>query len=200
MTQTRDGEGRDKNTGRLLKTDRLICEPLCAAHASLLFDEFRNATLYKYIPQDPPTDVESLEARYRRLAAEPRSADGSELWLNWAMRERDAASFVGTLEATVMPDQSAFIAYFVFESCQRRGFAREGVAALLDHLFDDHGVSVVVAEIDTRNVASIALVTALGFERAAHTVGADHFKGASSDEYRYELRRGRRDHDAGWSE
>jgi ribosomal-protein-alanine N-acetyltransferase len=48
-------------------------------------------------------------------------------------------------------------------------------------------VSRVAAEIDTRNTASIHLVEALGFARVATTPGADFFKGAASDEYRYEL-------------
>jgi [ribosomal protein S5]-alanine N-acetyltransferase len=46
---------------------------------------------------------------------------------------------------------------------------------------------VVVAKMDTRNFASIALVEALGFERVGTTIEADHFKGSVSDEHRYEL-------------
>jgi L-amino acid N-acyltransferase YncA len=42
-------------------------------------------------------------------------------------------------------------------------------------------------KIDTRNVASIALVESLGFERVAFHKDADHFKGSSSGEYRYEI-------------
>jgi len=41
---------------------------------------------------------------------------------------------------------------------------------------------------DTRNAASVSLSEALGFERVGTTLGADHFKGSVSDEYRYECR------------
>lgn len=174
----------------LLQTARLECEPLTAEHATALFDELQNPRLYTYIPQEPPADLEALTTRFRRLADEPHSADGSELWLNRVMRVRDTDSYAGTLEASVMPDRTAYVAYFVFETHQRKGYAKEGVAALLMHLFDAHGVEVAVAEIDTRNAASIALVNSLGFECVAHTIDADHFKGSSSDEYRFELRRG----------
>jgi RimJ/RimL family protein N-acetyltransferase len=44
-----------------------------------------------------------------------------------------------------------------------------------------------VAEMDTRNAASISLAEVLGFERVGTTLGADHFKGSVSDEHRYEL-------------
>jgi ribosomal-protein-alanine N-acetyltransferase len=58
---------------------------------------------------------------------------------------------------------------------------------LLEHLFQDYRVGIVAAEIDTRNAASIALVENLGFERVGFQKDADHFKGSTSDEYRYEL-------------
>ena len=75
----------------------------------------------------------------------------------------------------------------VFVPYQRRGFAAEACRRLLEHLVDDYQVGVVAAEIDTRNTASIALVESLGFERVGIQKGADHFKGSTSDEYRYEI-------------
>lgn len=177
--------------GQVLVTERLECEPLVAGHAARLLPELRNAALYRFIPQDPPDDVETLTARFERLEHEPHSPDGSELWLNWAMRQRTTGAFVGTLEASVVPESSAEIAYFVFEPHQRTGYAKEGVSVLIDHLFGQYQIEVVVAEIDTRNVPSISLVKSLGFECVALRANADFFKGATSDEYRFELRGGR---------
>jgi RimJ/RimL family protein N-acetyltransferase len=172
-----------------LKTERLDCGTLALEHAASLFVELQNPGLYTFIPQDPPADLESLAQRFKRLSEQPYSPDRSQWWLNWAMRDRESGGYVGMLEATVIPArQAAYIAYFVFEPHQRRGYGREGVAALLDHLFDRYGVNTVIAEIDTRNLASIALVRSLGFAQVRHTVGADFFKGASSDEFRFELR------------
>jgi ribosomal-protein-alanine N-acetyltransferase len=86
--------------------------------------------------------------------------------LNFAVRlrqdgSRAAASYVGTLEATVYPDRSARVAYTVFVSFWGRGYAREGCARLLEHLIEDYGVRVVTAEMDTRNAASVSLAEAL---------------------------------------
>ncbi|QIN82431.1 GNAT family N-acetyltransferase [Rubrobacter tropicus] len=173
---------------KVLETRRLLLEPLTAAHAAILYEPLLNSRLYTFIPQDPPASERALEDRYRKLSTR-RSPDGSEAWLNWAARERETGRYAGTLEATVQEDGAAFVAYMVFVACQRRGFAAEGCGRLLAHLFDDYGVSVVVAEIDTRNAASVALVESLGFRRVALRRDADHFKGASSDEYRYELGR-----------
>jgi RimJ/RimL family protein N-acetyltransferase len=74
----------------------------------------------------------------------------------------------------------------IFPLFWQQGYAKEGCGCLLNHLFKDYGVSVVSAEIDTRNIASISLVEALGFKRMSTQANADFFKGAVSHEYRYE--------------
>jgi RimJ/RimL family protein N-acetyltransferase len=173
------------NTEALLETPRLMLEPLLPSHAAQLSPYLQDAALYSFIPQEPPASLEAVEARYRRLAAR-RSPAGTEVWLNWAARLRDADDYVGTFQATVLADTTALLAYMIFTPFQRRGYAREGGAAVLACLARDWGVTTVAAEIDTRNAASIALVEALGFTRVALLVNADFFKGSRSDEYRYE--------------
>ena len=176
----------------ILETGRLVLEPLLPEHAPLLFEGLADERLHRFIPTDAPESAEALETRYRKLSSR-RSPDGAEVWLNFAMRLREEgtlpkASYVGMLEATVFPNRSAYIAYTVFVPFWRQGYAREGCARMLRHLLEDYRVLVVVAEMDTRNAASVSLVEALGFERVGTTLGADHFKGSVSDEHRYELR------------
>lgn len=169
-----------------LKTNRLVLEPLLPFHAARLYEHLLDWRLYTFIPQEPPASPEALEERYRKLSTR-RSPDGREAWLNWALRVR-SGGYAGLLEATVEADGNAYVAYTVFVPYQRMGFAAEACERLLQHLFGDYGVTTAVAEIDTRNAASIALVEALGFGRVSFHENADHFKGAPSDEYRYELR------------
>jgi RimJ/RimL family protein N-acetyltransferase len=169
-----------------LETLRLLLEPILPAHASNLYERMQDERLYRFIPQDPPASLEALTDRYDFLSAR-RSPDGQEAWLNWAVRERSSGEYAGTLEATVHDNGTATVAYMVFVPHQRRGFAAEGCGRLLQHLFEDYRLGMVATEIDTRNVASIALVESLGFERVGFQEDADHFKGSSSDEYRYEV-------------
>ncbi len=174
-----------------LETERLLLEPLLPAHVPLLVEDLADERLYRFIPTDAPESTEALETRYRKLSSR-RSPGGSEVWLNYAMRLREEqtlpkAPYVGMLEATVFPNRSAYIAYTVFVPFWRQGYAREGCARMLRHLLEDYRVRVVVAEMDTRNAASISLAEALGFERVGTTLGADHFKDSVSDEHRYEL-------------
>jgi len=176
-----------------LETPRLLLEPILPAHAPMLNESLQDEELYRFIPQDPPPSLEALTDRYDFLSAR-RSPDGHEAWLNWAVRDKRSGDYVGTLEATVEEDPLAFIAYMVFVPYQRRGFAAEACRRLLEHLVDDYRVGVVATEIDTRNTASIALVESLGFERVGFQKDADHFKGSTSDEYRYEIK------DSVWTE
>jgi [ribosomal protein S5]-alanine N-acetyltransferase len=169
-----------------LETPRLLLEPLTPAHAPALYEQLQDERLYQFIPQNPPASPQALEERHVALSSR-RSPDGREAWLNWVVRERRSGDYVGTLEATVQGDMLAFIAYMVFVQYQRRGFAAEACERLLWHLFEDYRMSIIAAEIDTRNVASVALVESLGFLRVAFLEDADQFKGSSSDEYRYEL-------------
>jgi ribosomal-protein-alanine N-acetyltransferase len=172
-----------------LESSRLYLEPILPAHASVLYERLRDERLCRFIPQDPPASPQTLEDRYGFLSAR-RSPDGREAWLNWAVRERSSGDYAGTLEATVHDDRTAMVAYMVFVPHQRRGFAAEACGRLVEHLFQDYGVSMVAAEIDTRNVASVALVESLGFERVGFQKDADHFKGSTSGEYRYEIKEG----------
>ncbi len=168
-----------------LVTERLILEPLVASHALALYPLLCDQRLYTYIPEEPPASADVLAARYQRLEAR-RSPDGQQVWLNWAARLRAGSSYVGTFQATIMPDQTALLAYMIFPSQQRQGYAREGGRRVIEHLAREHDVRLIVSEIDTRNRASISVVEALGFVRVAERPAADFFKGAVSDEYRYE--------------
>ncbi|TSD84221.1 GNAT family N-acetyltransferase [Mycobacterium sp. KBS0706] len=174
-----------------LVAGELTLEPLRPGHAEGLFDGLADPALYRFIPQEPPADAAALRARFERLAAR-RSPAGDQAWLNWAIRLPDG-SHAGLVEATVGSTGAADIAYFVFRRCQGRGIGRRAVGAVVDALAAEPATTAIGASIDTRNAASIALVEALGFERTGLIRDADHFKGAASDEVRYQLPLGHRE-------
>lgn len=179
----------------LLFTERLRLEPVRVAHAAELFPLLSDARLYAFIPQDPPADVAALERRYARLERRA-SDDGTQRWLNWALRATDLAGapLVGTAQATVLPPEGtqparALLAYDLGHAHQGRGYATEACRRVLSLLFDGYAVQRVIAECDTLNAPSIRLLERLGFARTGVTKDADHFKGRTSDEYRYVLDR-----------
>jgi [ribosomal protein S5]-alanine N-acetyltransferase len=170
----------------VLVTPRLRLEPLTPAHASALFDGLSAPALYAFIPQEPPASQDWLKARFERISSRG-PADGSAVWLNWALRGDD--HYCGVFEATAMADGRVDIAYFVFVGDQRQGLARAAGEAVTAALWADTDTQVIGASLDTRNEASAKLLEALGFARVALIENADFFGGAPSDEYRYERRR-----------
>lgn len=173
---------------KTLETNRLILEALRRSHAEELFDVLADERLFRFIPADPPASVESLAQRFEQL--ERRGPPGGkELWLNWVMRLKSDGSCVGRVEATVLPDRTALLAYELGAAHWGRGLATEACREATHALFLYFRVEQIVADVDTRNAASLRLLERLGFERGPVTRGADHFKGAVSDELRWTLPR-----------
>jgi RimJ/RimL family protein N-acetyltransferase len=170
-----------------LESARLVLEPVTTAHAEEMYEGLCDPELYALIPEDPPADLEALTRRYGVLAR-GGSADGTQLWMNWFLRPRDGGSPIGYVQSTVKPSsRHAYVAYVLLRRAWGQGYAREAVAAALEHLFARHALDHVDALIDTRNARSLRLVEALGFQRIERIEKADHFKGADSDEFRYRL-------------
>lgn len=165
-----------------LQTERLTLEPLTAWHGESLFPLLKEPLLYTYIAKEPPIAGGEVMRRFEGLETR-RSPDGSELWLNWAVR-LTAGGYAGLVEATVRGSGEAAIAYWVFLPAQRQGVGREAVAAMLAHLAEI-GAREAVAYIDTRNTASIRLVEALGFARTATHVMREKLRGRWVDDHEY---------------
>ena len=163
-----------------LETPRLRLEPLVAAHAKHLFAPLRDERLYRYEAFEPPMSVAELEARYAVLETR-RSPDGSEGWLNWVVRLHDG-TFVGRVQATVRADHT-IIGYDIFVPYWRNGYGKESCAAMLAFLERDCDLTVFRAYVDIENVASIALLESLGFERV-WTGPSEDLPGRT--DYRYE--------------
>ncbi|MDQ2818378.1 MAG: GNAT family N-acetyltransferase [Candidatus Eremiobacteraeota bacterium] len=165
-----------------IETARLRLEPITTAHAAELFAGLSDRRLYRYYAGVPPASVDELARQYAQLSSQ-RSPDGKQIWLNWAMRDR-GGDVVGRLQATIV-GRTAIIGYDVFVPFWRRGFAKEGAAAMLESVSKRFGVRRAEAIVDTENVASIALLRSLGF-RCAWTGPSDDMAGRM--DHRYERR------------
>jgi RimJ/RimL family protein N-acetyltransferase len=167
-----------------LVTKRLVLEPLVPAHAQLLFDDLRDERLFRY-HGGRPESVQQLERRFETWRSRA-SPDGSQIWLNYALKNKNEASYVGWVQATIAGDE-ALIGYDIFVRYWRQGYAKEACSELIRSLLHDHNAHSIIAVVDTENAASIGLLEALGFER--------RWTGPSEDmpgrkDHRYELHAG----------
>ncbi|BDA69891.1 acetyltransferase, gnat family, putative [Calothrix sp. PCC 7716] len=173
------------NTETILETQRLLLEPLKRTHAVNMYSLLQDERIYKYIPILAPASVEVLEQRYQKLETR-LSPDGTEAWLNWAVYIKEYKAYAGYIEATVLPGV-AKIAYVLAPQFWKQGYAYEACKCLISILWRDYNITEIIAEVDTRNLASFKLLERLGFTRIETRENADFFKGASSDEYIYHL-------------
>lgn len=171
-----------------MRISRLRLVPILARDAENMHRGLQAVSLYRFIPGEPPASVEDLRSRYARLES-GRSPDGRERWYNWIVRNAASDNHAGFVQATIGAEDGSIcsLAYVLFEEDWGRGFAREAVGAVIEHLSRALKCSKFRALIDTRNARSISLVESLGFSRAATHLAADFFKGSQSDEFEYLL-------------
>lgn len=144
-----------------LFTPRLELRRTRVEDAAAIFTALRDPLMYLYVPRSAPIDAAEVAQRFARVMLET-APDRLDQWLNWTVWLRDGGAGLGTIEATVKPDQRVEIGYLFDPRVWRRGFAREAVGAMITHL-SQNGAAAFEAVIDIRNDASKALVSSLGF-------------------------------------
>lgn len=170
---------------RTLLTARLVLEVLREEHAPVLYECLRHNEIYEFIPEAPPADVATLQSRYRFLSS-GRSPSEDESWLNWAIRIR-MSDYIGYVQATVRNDNTASIAYVIAPRFWRSGYAREACQRVISFLLEDVGTAEIVAHVDSENIRSMSLLSALGFRVKDHLPNADVIRGRVSDEIIYNI-------------
>jgi len=145
-----------------LKGARVCLEPLRVEQAAELAPVLADALLHTFIGGEP-LDREQLQARYE-LQVVGRSADGSQRWLNWLVRDHRDGQAVGTVQATVSMQKdglTAEVAWVIGTTYQGQGYATEAAGLLVDCL-RDQGVKSVVAHVHPQHKTSMAVARAVG--------------------------------------
>jgi RimJ/RimL family protein N-acetyltransferase len=143
-------------------TARLTVEPLSPEHATEMHTVLADPALHEFTGGAPRSAGE-LRARYEHLSAR-RSADGSEVWGNWVLRETASGEAAGELQTTLPaggPDAGpALVAWVIGTGFQGRGYATEAAISLVERL-RAAGWSVS-ADIHPEHVASQRVARAAG--------------------------------------
>lgn len=98
---------------------------------------------------------------------------------------------IGKLGAWRLPE----IGYIIAPAYWGRGVASEALRAFLPHVFARPDVDCITADVDPRNVRSLALLEGQGFVRTGHATGTWHTHTGIADSVYLELRRA--GHEAG---
>lgn len=169
-----------------LETTRLRLEPVRAEHAALVYDQFTDEELWEFFPELRPKNREELHAMYARWERGNQDPELHEFWENWIVFERESDQATGQLQAIVLPDGAAYLAFIFYKRFHGKGFAREAAAAAVAHLQAQHGVVKLLLEFDTKNEHARKLAEALGFTLVEERRNVDRRYGLFGDEFVYE--------------
>jgi [ribosomal protein S5]-alanine N-acetyltransferase len=148
---------------RTLVTTYCVLEPQVEAHAAEMFKVLSDPAIYEFENQ-PPESAQWLADRFRRLETR-QSKDGAERWLNWVIKLTDGR-LAGYVQATVLNDGVALVAYELNSRYWRKGIGSSAVTAALDELKASYGVTRFIAVLKASNFRSHALLVKLGFWHA----------------------------------
>lgn len=145
-----------------IRTARPVLEPLRVDHATKLAPLLDDPELHRLIGGQPAT-LDELENRFTRMAV-GHSADGTQGWLNWGVRQQDSGAAIGTVQATLLHEDNgtlAEIAWVVARPYQALGSATEASAGMVGWL-RDQGVDRLIAHIHPDHDASAGVARRLG--------------------------------------
>lgn len=147
-----------------LRAGSILLQPLCVAHADEMFGVLADPAIYEF-ENEPPQSVASLQTRYAKLEARV-SSEGDEQWLNWAIR-LPSGELAGFIQATVLGQGQAYVAYALASRFWRRGIATSALHAVLADLVSGYSVVEAFAVLKAVNYRSVGLLAKLGFEPMA---------------------------------
>jgi RimJ/RimL family protein N-acetyltransferase len=138
------------------ESERLLMRPQAQADAEALHEAYGDTELMTWWSSAPHANVEETRA-YLWDRTTPSE------WRGWVMVERATGAVIGTLAAGQCRKAGvAEIGYLLIRRHWGRGYAREGVARLIDTLIAE-GHRRIWADTDPDNAASNRLLEALGF-------------------------------------
>lgn len=148
---------------RHIQTPRLLLRPLEPSDAPALLAVFGDPAVMRYWSTPPWTSADDALA----MIARAREAAAAGTAVRFGIVRAADGALIGTctLFDRVAESRRAEVGYALARAAWGQGYAREAVAALLDHAFGVLGLHRVEADIDPRNAASARLLERLGFRR-----------------------------------
>ncbi|WP_426689255.1 GNAT family N-acetyltransferase [Rhodanobacter ginsengiterrae] len=147
-----------------LVTARLHIDALRPADAAGLFACRADPAVARYQGWCPA----DLAAAREFIQAQPRHP--SHGWFQRAIRRRGDGTLIGDLGVCLPqdPHDSVEFGISLAPAWQGHGYAREAIHALLASVFGELGRHRIHASVDPRNLASLAMLRALGMRQEAH--------------------------------
>lgn len=150
-----------------LATQRLLLKHLDASDAGALFAYRSDPSVSRYQTWHPG-GVDEARVFIETYGQREECQVGD--WCQLGVYLLSTRELIGDIGLHLLPPDGRQIelGFSISPAHQRRGYAAEGVRALIAHLFVEAGIHRIVASVDPRNDASIGLLEHLGLRREAH--------------------------------
>jgi RimJ/RimL family protein N-acetyltransferase len=169
----------------LIPTERLVLRRFRTADAQTLADYRSDPEVARYQSWDAPFPLLRAQTAVANFMA---SDPGKAGWFQYAVERAEDRALIGDVAVHLHDNlKQAEVGFTVATAYQKRGYATEAVAAVLDRLFRVQGLHKVTGECDARNRDSAALMERLGFTREGHLRQQTWIKGEWTDDLIYGL-------------
>jgi RimJ/RimL family protein N-acetyltransferase len=162
-----------------LRTERLLLRTTTGADVDAIHAYQSREDVCRYLPYEPRTRDEVAEKVAQFSAATTLAADGDY----WQIAIDRGGRVIGDVYFTVksIVNATAEVGWSLHPDHHGQGYMSEAAGAVLGIAFGELGVHRVMAQLDPRNHASIALCRRLGMREEAYHVEDLWFKGAWGD-------------------
>jgi RimJ/RimL family protein N-acetyltransferase len=151
-------------TAPTLTSARLVLRQLREDDAAALFPVLSDPEVMIWWSSGPHGSLAETEAYVKGNATEDKG------YLCWAITAGDDVALGWVILIDGKPDVKE-IGYILHRDHWGRGIAREAVARVIDHGFNDLKLRRIFADTDPENAGSIGLLERLGFQREGHLRG-----------------------------
>ncbi|MBB3228276.1 RimJ/RimL family protein N-acetyltransferase [Luteibacter sp. Sphag1AF] len=170
----------------ILRTPRLLLDSLTMDDAPMVLAYRGDPDISRYQGWKPQTiaEVEAFIAdQHARAFAQP---DG---WNQLAIRDAASGELLGDfgIHFPASGEDAIEFGLSLQHGAQGRGYALEAMRAVMGVAFTEWGYRRLVASVDPRNTASVALCRSLGLRQEAHHVESYFFRGEWVDDMVFAL-------------
>ena len=152
------------------QSDRLVLRRARPDDLVTLVETWTDPEMTRWTPYRPDRRgyLESMIADMQ--VKQPGDQEPGGPWYQFIVERREDNRMIGDLGAAFdLPgEHQVEIGYRIHPAFQRRGYAREAAAALIDYLVDVHRIHRFVGLAAAQNEASKAVLRSLGFRHEGH--------------------------------
>lgn len=152
------------------ETERLVLRRPRHEDAERLLPSWSDPEMTRFTEQRP--DIAGFIDHLIRdmQAKQPGDTEPGGPWYQFIVERRDGGLLLGDIGVGfgIPGERQVELGFRIHPEHQRRGYAREAVAAIIDYLIEEHGTHRFVGVAATGNTASIGLLRSLGFRQEGH--------------------------------